>query len=224
MTAPETLGPGDEPDQPVRAVLPFTEAGAGGLYLRLGSRRLRVEYAILGAVAVLAAFLAAAAISLRLGPSDVERWGYPGLFAIALLRSASVIIPVPGGGITFAGGALLGSVYGMPAPLMVGLTVAVAESIGEFTAYGAGLGGSRMLESRRAYQRVKRWVNRRPALTIFGMSMLPSPIFDVAGMAAGATGVPIRVFYPAMLLGKLVRGVTVATLGYYSVGFLQNWL
>jgi membrane protein DedA with SNARE-associated domain len=221
--APSKPEPQAEPEVG-RSPLPFTEITADGMHVRVAGRRVHFEYVLLGSVAVFAVIIAAVAITLRLGPEDVERWGYPGLFLIALLRSASVVIPVPGGGITFAGGAVLGSVYGLPAPLLVGLTVAVAESIGEFTGYGAGMGGSRMLEGRRSYERVKQWIRRRAALTIFGMSMLPSPMFDVAGLAAGASRVPIRVFYPAMFSGKLVRGVAVATLGYYSITFIERFL
>jgi membrane protein YqaA with SNARE-associated domain len=204
--------------------VPFLEATVEGMHVRVGGRLLHLEYVLLGGVVVLAVAIAALAITLRLGPEDVEKWGYPGLFVIAFLRSASVLIPVPGGGITFAGGAVLDGAFGLPAPLLVGLTVAVAESIGEFTGYGAGLGGSRMLEARASYQRVKGWIRQRAALTIFGMSMLPSPMFDVAGLAAGASRVPIRIFYPAMFSGKLVRGVTVAALGYYSISFLEKFL
>jgi membrane protein DedA with SNARE-associated domain len=207
-----------------RFLLSFIEATADGMHIRVRGRKLHLEYVLLGGVVVLAVAIAAFAIILRLGPEDVEKWGYPGLFVIALLRSASVLIPVPGGGITFAGGAVLDGAFGLPAPLLVGLTVAVAESIGEFTGYGAGLGGSRMLEARASYQRVKSWIRQRAALTIFGMSMLPSPMFDVAGLAAGASRVPIRIFYPAMFSGKLVRGVIVATLGYYSITFIEKFL
>jgi membrane protein DedA with SNARE-associated domain len=175
-------------------------------------------------VAFFAGLIGVVAIALQLGPTDVQRWGYPGLFLIALLRSASVVIPVPGAGITFAGGAFLDSHFGIPAPILVGLTVAIAESIGEFTGYAAGLGGSRMLEGGRFYERVKSWVQRRAAVTIFAMSLFPSFVFDVAGLAAGATAVPVRTFYPAMLAGKIIRGITVATLGYYSVGAVEDWV
>jgi membrane protein DedA with SNARE-associated domain len=220
----ETPTPSSVPGPARPLLVPFIEATAEGVHVLIAGKRLHLEYVLLGAVVVLAVAIAAAAITLRLGPEDLEEMGYPGLFLIALLRSASVLVPVPGGGITFAGGAVLDGAFGLPAPLMVGLTVAVAESIGEFTGYGAGLGGSRMLEARRSYQRVKSWIRQRAALTIFGMSMLPSPMFDVAGLAAGATRVPIRIFYPAMFSGKLVRGVIIATLGYYSITFIEKFL
>jgi uncharacterized membrane protein YdjX (TVP38/TMEM64 family) len=223
MTARSSITPDPVAEAPGRRLLGILEPSPDGIYVRVGDRRFRFEYALMALVGVLAVCIAVLAIFLQLGPTDVQRWGYPGLFAIALLRSASVVIPVPGAGITFAGGGFLDSHFGIPAPILVGVTVAVAESIGEFTGYAAGLGGSRMLEGGRFYQRVRSWVQRRAALTIFLMSLFPSFIFDVGGLAAGATGVPVRIFYPAMLAGKLLRGISVATLGYYSVGFVEDW-
>lgn len=193
-----------------------------GLFIHLGRRRLRLEYLLVAALLAFALALVVLYFALGLGTDDLEELGYPGLFGIALLRSASVVIPMPGGGITFAAGGLLDGKWGIPGPVLVGLTVGVAESFGEFTGYGAGLGGSRMLEERAVYQRVKGWIQRRAFLTVFAMSMTPSPLFDIAGLAAGATRVPIRIFYPAMLIGKIIRGIAVATAGYYSFGLVDK--
>ena len=192
------------------------ELERGGFFLHLGRRRIRLEYLLLAAMIALAITLAAVFFSLDLGPNDVERWGYAGLFGIVLFRSASVVMPMPGGGVVFAAGGLLSPVWGIPAPIIVGLVAGFAESIGEFTGYGAGIGGSPMLKDREIYRRIKRWVESRAFLTIFTMSFAPAPLLDVAGMAAGATRVPIRVFYPAVLTGKILRDIAVATAGYYS--------
>ncbi len=192
------------------------------MYIHLGRRRVRLEYLLLIAMGLLAATLAALFFVLSLGADDVERWGYVGLFGIVLLRSASVILPMPGGGVIFAAGGLLNSAWGIPAPLLVGVVAGFAESIGEFTGYGAGLGGSQMLDKRPIYQRVKRWVQRRAFLTMFAMSFTPGPLFDVAGLAAGATRVPIRVFYPAVLSGKTIRNIIVATAGFYGIGLIES--
>jgi len=95
-----------------------------------------LEYLLLGAMALLAVTLAALFFALDLGTDDVERWGYAGLFGITVLRSASVVLPMPGGGIIFASGGLLDGAWGIPGPVLVGLVAGFAESIGEFTATG----------------------------------------------------------------------------------------
>ncbi len=193
-----------------------------GLYIHLGRRRVRFELLLVATILIIASIATVLFFALHLGTDDLERYGYAGLFLIALLRSASVVIPMPGGGIVFAAGGLLDPMWGIPAPVLVGLTAAVAESFGELTGYGAGRGGSTMISKRQLYQRVKGWIHRRPFTTVLAMSLFPSPVFDVAGLAAGAARVPIRTFYPAVLTGKIIRGITVATMGYYSIGLIDR--
>jgi membrane protein DedA with SNARE-associated domain len=198
-----------------------------GLFVHFGRRRVRLEYLLLAGIVGLGMSLGVIVLALDLGKDDVERWGYLGLFGIVLLRSASVVFPVPAPGIIFAAGGLLDPVGGIPAPIAVGVVAGFAESIGEFTGYAAGYSGSPMLERQSIYRRVRGWVERRPFLTVFALSFTPGPFFDVAGLAAGATRVPIRVFYPPMLIGKIIRDTMVATAGYFGVdlvGESLSWL
>jgi membrane protein DedA with SNARE-associated domain len=194
-----------------------------GLFVHIGRRRVRFEYLLLGALLVFAVSLAVLFLALDLGADNLQRWGYAGLFGIVLLRSASVVLPMPGGGVIFAAGGLLDPVLGVPAPIVVGLVAGFAESIGEMTGYAAGIGGSTMLKDRAVYTRIKRWVERRPFQTVFLMTFTPPMLFDVAGLAAGAARVPIRVFYPALLSGKILRDTLVALAGYYSFGIVEDW-
>ena len=195
-----------------------------GIFLYLGGRRLRLESLLLGAIALLAVTLLALFFALDLGADDVERWGYAGLFGVSLLRAASVVLPIPGSGMTFAAGGFLDSAWGIPAPVLVGVVAGFAESLGEFTGYGAGMGGMQMLSKRNIYRRTKDWMKRRAFVTVFAMSLMPSLLFDVAGLVAGATRVPVRVFYPAMLMGKMLRGIAMATAGFYGIGLLEQAL
>jgi len=34
----------------------------------------------------------------------------------------------------------------------------------------------------------------------------------------------VRVFYPAMLMGKILRGIAIATAGFYGIGLLEQAL
>ena len=200
------------------------EVESEGLFVHIGRRRVRLEYLLLGAILVFAGTLSALFFALDLGMDDVERWGYAGLFGIVLLRSASIVIPIPAPGIIFASGGLLDPLWGIPAPIAVGVIAGFAESLGEFTGYAAGVGGSPMLERRSIYRRIRRWVERRPFLTVFALSFTPGPLFDVGGLAAGATRVPIRIFFPAMLIGKILRDTIVATAGYFGVDLVGDAL
>lgn len=194
-------------------------------YVRLWRISVRLEYLSLAAIGVFAVSVAAAFLLLDLGEDDVTGgWGYPMLWVISLLRASSVLLPIPGSGLTIAAGAIMDPLWGIPVPIAVGVTAATAESIGEFTGYYAGINGGKLMEGRRIYEEIRRWIQKAPFPTMFAMSFAPSPLFDVAGLAAGAARVPIRIFYPAILLGKTCRGILMATAGYYASGILTDIL
>ena len=191
--------------------------------MRLWRLSVRLEYAVLGAIAVFATSLAIAFVVLSLGEDDITGgWGYPMLWVISGLRASSVILPIPGGGLTIAAGAIMDPLWGIPVPIAVGVTAGSAESLGEFTGYWAGLNGGKLMEGRRLYELIRRWIRKAPFPTMFVMAFAPSPVFDVAGLAAGAARVPIRIFYPAILLGKIGRGIAMAAAGFYASDFLVD--
>ena len=103
-----------------------------GICLYLGGRRLRLESLLLGAIGLFVVSLLALFIAFDVGAEDVERWGYAGLFGFSLLRASSVILPIPGSGMTFAAGGFMNSAWGIPAPVLVGVIAGFAESLGEF--------------------------------------------------------------------------------------------
>lgn len=194
-------------------------------YVRLGRINLRVEFLFLAAIGVFAVGIAAGFLLLDLGEDDITgSLGYPMLWVISLLRASSVLIPVPGSGLTIAAGAVMDPMYGIPVPLAVGLTVGTAESLGEFTGYAAGASGGKLMEGRRLYEWVRSAIRKRAFTTMLVLSLAPSPVFDVGGLAAGAARLPIRVFYPAVLLGKTARGVVMAAAGLYGIELVGKFL
>jgi uncharacterized membrane protein YdjX (TVP38/TMEM64 family) len=204
---------------------PASERQKETQHIRLWRLSVRLEYASLAAIAVFAISVAVAFIALDLGEDDITGgWGYPMLWVISLLRASSVLLPIPGSGLTIAAGAIMDPVWGIPAPIMVGITAGSAESLGEFTGYWAGVNGGKLMEGRRLYETVRRWIQRAPFPTMFVMAFTPSPLFDVAGLAAGAARVPIRIFYPAILLGKVGRGIAMGFTGYYGIEILEKIL
>ena len=192
-------------------------------YVRLWRVSVRLEYASLAAIAVFAVSLAVAFIVLGLGEDDITGgWGYPMLWVISGLRASSVILPIPGSGLTIAAGALMEPLWGIPVPIAVGVTAGSAESLGEFTGYWAGVNGGKLMEGRRLYELIRRWIQKAPFPTMFVMSFAPSPVFDIAGLAAGAARVPIRIFFPAVLMGKILRGTAMGAAGFYASDFLLD--
>ncbi|MBC8008522.1 MAG: hypothetical protein H7067_00320 [Burkholderiales bacterium] len=156
-------------------------------YIRLWRVAVRVEFLTLGAIAAFAVSVAVAFVLLDLGEDDITGgWGYPMLALISLLRASSVLLPIPGSGLTIVAGAVMDPLWGIPVPIAVGVTAGASESIGEFTGYYAGLNGGKLMEGRKIYEAVRRWIDKAPFPTMLAMSFMPSPLFDVAGLAAGA--------------------------------------
>ncbi len=145
-----------------------------------------------------------AVIAVLRGPiSAAELVGYPGVFFLSMMGSAAMLLPVPGIASVCAAGVLLN-------PLAVGVIAAFGETVGEISGYAVGYGGQSMVVKRRFYRRVRALMRRRGTLILFLVSTIPNPIFDVVGIAAGATRFPLRRFLVTVLAGKLVKSIAVA--------------
>jgi membrane protein YqaA with SNARE-associated domain len=183
----------------------------------------RVEYTILLVVAFVLAAFAFAVYVLGADPSHLRRYGYLGVFLIPLIGSASFILPMPGLAVVATGGALLEPVFGIPAWVIVGLLAGLGETIGEITGYAAGYGGRAVLERRRFMGRLEGWMHKQGSLVMFGMSVLPNPFFDVAGVIAGAVRMPLWKFFIAVLLGKVIKNMYVAGAGALGLSIIERW-
>lgn len=202
---------------------PAVELQKANQYIRLWRLNVRIEVLFLVTLAVFGLALVTGFLLLDFGEDDITgRFGYPMLWVISLIRASSVLVPIPTPGLTLAAGAVMDPVLGVPAPLVVGVTVGTAESIGEFTGYAAGMSGGRLLEGKRLYERVRSSIQKRAYTTMFVLALAPSPVFDVGGIAAGAARLPIRVFYPPVLVGKVIRATLIAAAGFYGIGLIKN--
>ena len=177
------------------------------LWTRYRSRLLALVFS-LGITALIVAF--------RRELVALQGYGYLGVFLIALLGNATVILPVPSLAVVFAGGGVLN-------PWLVGLIAGVAEPLGELTGYLAGYGGSVIVEDGERFRRVRDWMERRGFLTLFVLSAIPNPLFDLAGITAGMLHFPVPKFLLACWLGKTLKALVVAYLGWVSFGFLGAW-
>lgn len=145
--------------------------------------------------------------------------GYFGVFLVNLLGSSTVILPVPALLVVYLGG-------GMPNwnPLLVGLVGALGSALGELTGYLLGYSGQGLIENQALYTRMEGWMRRNGLLTILILSIIPNPVFDAAGMAAGALRFPLRLFLLATLIGKSVKMIALAYAGFYSLTFVERFI
>lgn len=145
----------------------------------------------------------------------LQSYGYIGIFLISILANATVIIPAPG----------LLFVFGMGAkfsPLMVGLAAGVGAALGELSGYLAGFSSQAILEDRERYGQLVDWMNKNGPLTIMILAFIPNPLFDLAGMVAGALKMPVVKFLLFVAIGKILKMIVFA---YAGAGILSlPWL
>ena len=153
---------------------------------------------------------------------SLKSYGYAGLFLINVIGAASILLPSPAAASVFGGGALLEDFLGVPAFIWVGLVAGLGEAIGEFSGYAAGYGGRLIIQERPAYARIHDWMQKRGFITMFLMSTIPNPVFDIAGLAAGAVQMPLRSFFVAVLSGKIIKNTWIAAAGVLGVGVITQ--
>jgi membrane protein YqaA with SNARE-associated domain len=133
------------------------------------------------------------------------------------LGNATIILPAPSLALVFAMGSAL-------PPLLVGLSAGIGEALGELTGYAAGFGGRAAIENQRAYDRLAAWMQRRGSVTVFVLSVIPNPFFDLAGIAAGTLRYPVWRFLLFCWLGKTIKTTAIAWAGAQSLTTIETFL
>ena len=155
--------------------------------------------------------------SIRDQAENLQGYGYPGIFALSLLSNATLILPAPGIALTFAFGAVFN-------PFGVALAAGAGSAIGELTGYLAGFSGQGVVEQSPIYDRLEDWTDRYGGWTIMALALIPNPLFDVAGAAAGALKMPILEFLLWAFIGKTIKMLLFAYAGASSVDWLMRFL
>src|SRR5438093_8784062 len=206
------------------AVMPVREVERPAVVTDTAGFVWRFEYTLLIGVLTLLTTFAIGFFYFSANIESLKSYGYAGLFLVNIIGAASILLPSPAAASVLGGGAFLSDFLGVPAFIWVGLVAGLGEAIGEFSGYAAGFGGRVMIENRPVYSRIHRWMERRGFITMFAMSAFPNPLFDVAGIAAGAVQMPIRQFFIAVLGGKTIKNTWLAALGGVGVSVFAKFL
>ncbi|MEW6143257.1 MAG: VTT domain-containing protein [Chloroflexota bacterium] len=142
-------------------------------------------------------------IFLKASPESIQRFAplvYVAVFVIALLNSATIIIPAPGIALIIA----LATQWN---PVIVAVTASIGSSLGEMSGYLAGRVGTRLIaaEHMRGYQMATRWVKRHGWWMITVFAFVPLVVFDIVGLVGGGLRIPAPRFLLATWLGRLPR-------------------
>jgi membrane protein DedA with SNARE-associated domain len=154
---------------------------------------------------------------------SLQGWGYLGAFIISILGGATVIVPVPMLPVVFA----LGGAMGNPWPVfLLGLAAAAGEVIGGITIYLTGQGAGRAISNnkngrmQKAYERMLCFIERRGVLALFLVTFIVNPFFYPAAFACGALRMGLKKFVPVIIVGKIIKCMTVVYAGYFGFNAL----
>lgn len=146
-------------------------------------------------------------------------YGYLGIFIINAISSATIILPLPSSFLVFASGAILN-------PFLVGISAAIGSTIGEFSGYALGFGGRQIIK-----RKWKGWMKKTEkliksygmflVLVLFAATPLPD---DIPGILAGVVRYPIKKFFIASLIGKLILNLILAYAGFYGARWVLQYL
>jgi membrane protein DedA with SNARE-associated domain len=164
-------------------------------------------------------------LAFRDSTDNLEGFGYFSVFLMNLASTATFYIPVPG--LTAAAQLLIiNEAKASNYPWLVGVAGGVGMAIGEITAYYAGYLGAEIVRGRelpgpkrfhptieRIVRGIRWLMDRWGMATLFVLSAIPNPLFEIAGLTAGSVRMPFRRFLMSVTGGKIVRGILLAYLG-----------
>jgi len=180
---------------------------------------------ILGIAGVVVTFLMAGAVIYYWEfVRGLRVYGYVGAFLISILGGATIIVPVPMLAVVFALGRVMEHTW------LVGLANGLGETLGALTIYMTGYGGGSAFyysthgKLHDAYERLIGLMERRGSLTLFLLAAVLNPFFYPAALAAGALRFGLKKYFLITLVGKTIKGMTVAYAGYWGLRELLRML
>jgi uncharacterized membrane protein YdjX (TVP38/TMEM64 family) len=153
--------------------------------------------------------------SVRDRAEELAMYGYPGIFLIAFMTNATVLLPAPGIAVVFA----MGTIF---KPAYIALAAGAGGALGELSGYLAGFSGQAIIEKTDIYDRFKSWIEKSGFIAILILAALPNPFFDVAGVAAGILKMPLRQFLLAVWIGVTIKMFVFAWIGSTSLAWLLD--
>ena len=169
---------------------------------------------------ILTVLMAVAIVVFKEEVRELQQYGYIGAFFISILGGATIVIPVPMLAVVFALG---GAMEGLWQVALVGLSAALGELVGALTIYMTGHGAGRAISIskhgriQRAYERMLDLIERRGAITLFAVTSVVNPFFYPAAFACGALHFGLKKYILIVLVGKIIKCMTIVYAGYYGL-------
>mgnify|MGYP001594842456 CR=1 FL=1 len=146
-------------------------------------------------------------------------YAYAIVFGVTLLSSATIILPAPGVVVVIAAASRWN-------PAWVAVAASLGSTLGEITAYYAGVWGSKAVlrRSRESgyLSKARRWMGRYGLFAVTFVSFVPFMAFDLVGILVGALRIPLWKFLLAVYAGRLPRAFIEAYTGGGLLNFFLN--
>ena len=185
-----------------------------GWFSRTSDLKIQLIALLLGVIAVSVVFVIWMFVG---GLSNSDWWknlGYPGVFFLSLLASGGMVFPIPSLAATCGAAGLDLNL------IVVGILAGIGETLGELVGYSIGFGGQSVVQRRRIYKRARAWMIRWGIGVLLLLSIIPNPIFDFVGIAAGALRYPLKRFLIIVWAGKTLKGIIIA----YTCFWIVEWI
>ena len=158
-------------------------------------------------------------VSVQAG--DLHRYGlfaYPLIGLVQALASATVFLPVPGAALAAAAGTFLD-------PLWVGVFAGLGSATGELTGYLLGYYGRQTVpvDHSRVWRLSQRGFRRWGWLALVVQAAVPNPVFDGVGILAGCLRYPVRRYWLATAVGKILKLSAFAYGGWAITTWMRAW-
>ena len=183
---------------------------------------LRLTTLLIGLVALsfgLAYLLQDLGMRFQLPLHELAWLAYLSIFVTTLVCNFTIIAPVP------VATAIMIAAATRWNPVMVALAASIGGTLGELSGYYAGYLGKRIAiaEHIGGYNRVTNWMNRYGLWAIFFLALQPILPFDIGGLVAGASRMPLYKFLPALWAGKFLKYIIFCYFGIGLIRFLPFW-
>jgi membrane protein DedA with SNARE-associated domain len=168
------------------------------------------------------AFVAAVAVtlfifSMREELKQLAGFGYPSIFLLSMISNATLVFPGSSVALTFAFGAVFN-------PVIVGIVSGLGAAFGELTGYLVGFSGQGIVDDFKIYKQLETWTSEYGGPLILVLAFIPNPLFDLAGVAAGALKMPVSHFLFWCAIGKILKMLVFALAGAASIDWIGDLL
>lgn len=142
------------------------------------------------------------------------------IFGISVITNLS-ILPLP-----FAVSIMIAAASKWD-PVLIAFFGSLGATLGEFSSYYVGYLGKKIAihDGVAGYETVHRWVSKYGVWAIAFLSFQPIIPFEIGGFVAGVARMPIKLFLPALWLGKFPKYIILIYVGaelLHRIPFLSH--